>query len=199
MFELGKKDGANNSDGNTTSQDHQQGWDAAKTDSNHSPSQTHHQDVAVIGRSIRIDGDLQGEEDLRIEGNVTGTVRLHNNTLTIGSEGEIRADVYAKSVAIDGVVEGDLYGSERVSVRKNAKVIGNITSPRVSLEDGAQFKGTIEMDPEAVATALGSRRDSAGNSRALNVESAAKANSDKPIVKPKATGRNGTGKRESVS
>jgi cytoskeletal protein CcmA (bactofilin family) len=198
MFELGKKDGANNSDGNTTSQDHQPGWDAAKTDSNHSPSQARHQDVAVIGRSIRIDGDLQGEEDLRIEGDITGTIRLDNNTLTIGSEGKVRADIYAKSVAVDGSVEGDLYGSERVSVRKNAKVIGNITSPRVSLEDGAQFKGTIEMNSEAVATALGSRRGSAGKSRVLNVDSAAKENSDKSITKPKATGRNGAEKRESV-
>jgi hypothetical protein len=69
----------------------------------------------------------------------------------------------------------------------------------VSLEDGAQFKGTIEMGPEAVATALGTRRDSAGNSQVLNVESAAKANGDKPITKPKAAGRNnGAEKRKSV-
>jgi len=147
MFELGKKDRANHSNGNAPGQDHQEERGAAKSDSNHSPAQDGHQDVAVIGRSIRIDGDLQGEEDLRIEGDVTGTIRLHNNTLTIGSEGKIRADVYAKSVTVDGVMEGDLYGSERVSVRKNAKVVGNITSPRVSLEDGARFKGTIEMDP----------------------------------------------------
>jgi len=199
MFELGKKNGTNHGNGNTLGQDNQQDRVTEKPDSTYAPTQAHHQDVAVIGRSIRIDGDLQGEEDLRIEGDVNGTVRLHNNTLTIGSEGKIRADVYAKAVAIDGVMEGDLYGSERVSIRKNAKVIGNITSPRVSLEDGAQFKGSIEMDPEAVATALGTRRDSAGNSRALKVDPVVKANSGKHIEKPKAAGGNSAEKRESVS
>ncbi|MEL7450048.1 MAG: polymer-forming cytoskeletal protein, partial [Pseudomonadota bacterium] len=96
------------------------------------------------------------EEDLRIEGDVNGTVQLRNNTLTIGQEGKIRANVYAKSVTVDGLMEGDLFGSERVSIRGNAQVRGNITAPRVSLEDGARFKGSIEMDPQAVEAALGS-------------------------------------------
>ncbi|WP_405232441.1 bactofilin family protein [Lentisalinibacter salinarum] len=112
-------------------------------------------EMAVIGRSIRIDGDLQGEEDLRIEGRVTGTVKLVNNSLTIGKEGEIHADVYAKAITVDGVMEGDLFGAEQVAIRRNARVKGNITAPRVSLEDGAHFKGSIEMDSEAVEAALG--------------------------------------------
>ncbi|HZX23947.1 MAG TPA: polymer-forming cytoskeletal protein [Woeseiaceae bacterium] len=112
-------------------------------------------EMAVIGRSIRIDGDLQGEEDLRIEGRVTGTVKLVNNSLTIGKEGEIHADVYAKAITVDGVMEGDLFGAEQVAIRRNARVKGNITAPRVSLEDGAHFKGSIEMDAEAVEAALG--------------------------------------------
>ena len=199
MFELGKKDGTNHGNGNTLGQDNQQDRVTAKPDSTYAPTQAQHQDVAVIGRSIRIDGDLQGEEDLRIEGDVSGTIRLHNNTLTIGSEGKIRADVYAKSVTVDGLMEGDLYGSERVCVRKNAKVIGNTTSPRVSLEDGAQFKGSIEMDPEAVAKALGTHGDLTGNSRTSKVDSAAKKSSDNPIEKPKAAGSNGTEKRVSAS
>jgi cytoskeletal protein CcmA (bactofilin family) len=73
----------------------------------------------------------------------------------IGSDGKIRADVYAKSVAVEGAVEGDLFGAEQVSIRRSATVKGNITAPRVSLEDGAHFKGSIEMDPEAVKAALG--------------------------------------------
>ncbi len=112
-------------------------------------------EMAVIGRSIRIDGDLQGEEDLRIEGRVTGTVKLINNSLTIGKEGEIHADVYAKAITVDGVMEGDLFGAEQVAIRRNARVKGNITAPRVSLEDGAHFKGSIEMDAEAVEATLG--------------------------------------------
>jgi cytoskeletal protein CcmA (bactofilin family) len=106
-------------------------------------------DAAVIGPSIHIDGDVRGEEDLLIEGEVSGTVNLKNNSLTIGPNGKVHADVYAHSIYVDGLCEGDLFGSERVNVRKSATVRGNITSPRVSLEDGAKFKGAIEMDPQA--------------------------------------------------
>lgn len=110
---------------------------------------------AIIGRSIKIDGDLRGEEDLRIEGDVSGTVELRKNHLTIGKEGKVRADVYAKSIAVDGTTEGDLFASERVVVHVNAQVRGNITAPRVGIEEGARFKGSIEMDQGAVEKALG--------------------------------------------
>jgi cytoskeletal protein CcmA (bactofilin family) len=114
-------------------------------------------EAAVIGPSIHIDGDVRGEEDLLIEGEVSGTVQLKNNSLTIGPQGKVRADVYAHSIYVDGYLEGDLFGSERVNVRKSATVRGNITSPRVSLEDGAKFKGAIEMDPQAAQNVVGGR------------------------------------------
>ncbi|MDH3432696.1 MAG: polymer-forming cytoskeletal protein [Gammaproteobacteria bacterium] len=112
-------------------------------------------DAAVIGRSIQINGDLRGDEDLRIEGDVSGTVELKNSALTIGKEGKVKADVYAKSIAVDGETRGDLYATERVSVHVNARVQGNIIAPKVSIEEGAHFKGSIEMDPAAVEKALG--------------------------------------------
>ncbi|MDH3351770.1 MAG: polymer-forming cytoskeletal protein [Gammaproteobacteria bacterium] len=112
-------------------------------------------DAAVIGRSIQINGDLRGDEDLRIEGDVSGTVELKNSALTIGKEGKVKADVYAKSIAVDGETKGDLYATERVSVHVNARVQGNIIAPKVSIEEGAHFKGSIEMDPAAVEKALG--------------------------------------------
>jgi len=114
-------------------------------------------DAAVIGPSIHIDGDVRGEEDLLIEGEVSGTVQLKNNSLTIGPQGKVTADVYAHSIYVDGYLEGDLYGSERVHIRKSAQVKGNVTSPRVSVEDGAKFKGAIEMDPQAAQNVIGSR------------------------------------------
>jgi cytoskeletal protein CcmA (bactofilin family) len=117
------------------------------------PSSSGGREHALIGASIHIDGELRGEEDLLIEGEVNGTVQLKNNSLTIGPQGKVRADVYAQSIIVDGYMEGDLYGSERVAIRKNAQVRGNVTSPRVSLEDGAKFKGAIEMDPQAVQSA----------------------------------------------
>lgn len=112
-------------------------------------------ETAVIGRSIQISGDLRGDEDLRIEGDVSGTVELRNSALTIGKEGKVKADVYAKAIAVDGETRGDLYATERVTVHVNARVQGNIISPRVSIEEGAHFKGSIEMDPAAVEKALG--------------------------------------------
>jgi cytoskeletal protein CcmA (bactofilin family) len=107
---------------------------------------TGQREAAVIGPSIHIDGDLRGEEDLLIEGEVNGTVQLKSNSLTIGSQGKVKADVYAHTIYVEGLMEGDLYGSERVVIRKTAQVKGNVTSPRVSLDEGARFKGTIEMD-----------------------------------------------------
>jgi len=112
-------------------------------------------DAAVIGRSIQINGDLRGGEDLRIEGDVSGTVELKNSALTIGKEGRVKADVYARSIAVDGETKGDLYAAERVNVHVNARVQGNIIAPKVSIEEGAHFKGSIEMDPAAVEKALG--------------------------------------------
>jgi len=112
-------------------------------------------DAAVIGRSIRINGDLSGDEDLRIEGDVSGTVELKNSALTIGKEGKVKAGVYAKSIAVDGETTGDLYATECVSVHANARVQGNIIAPRVSIVEGAHFRGSIEMDPDAVNNALG--------------------------------------------
>ena len=156
MFEISKKS-ASDRTMEASSRDAQRLDSGASTDSGARASGTS-REAAIIGPSIHIDGDLRGEEDLVIEGEVSGTVQLKSNGLTIGPHGKVRADVYAHSIFVDGFVEGDLYGSERVNIRKSAHVRGNIVSPRVSLEDGAKFKGSIEMDPQAVQTALGANR-----------------------------------------
>lgn len=148
MFERGKRE-------DSTRPGFEPESGSASADSGRSDSTGQPREAAVIGRSIHINGDLRGEEDLRIEGDVNGTIQLRNNSLTIGKDGKIKADVYAKTVTVDGLMEGDIYGAERVTIRKNARVLGNITAPRVSLEDGARFKGSIEMDPEAIESALG--------------------------------------------
>ena len=193
MFELNKKNRPDADADIVSNEDHHSDGVVTQRDTIPSTTQTFRRDVAVIGRSIRINGDLQGDEDVRIEGDVTGTIRLTNNTLTIGSEGKIHADVYAKSVTVDGAMEGDLYGSERVSIRKSAQVRGNITAPRVSLEDGARFKGSIEMDPDAAKTALGKSEvtesppamDKPAKVTAKPKQVAAsRANGDKPVEKP---------------
>ena len=135
-------------------------------------------DAAVIGRSIQINGDLRGDEDLRIEGDVSGTVELKNAALTIGKEGKVKAGVYAKSIAVDGETKGDLYATERVSVHVNARVQGNIIAPKVSIEEGAHFKGSIEMDPNAVEKALGKTTANGADAKATHKKPAKEAVAD---------------------
>ncbi len=204
MFELGKKEGAENNHEDSARNEQQSQRNAARTEGASATSATTSRNVAVIGRSIRIDGDLQGEEDLCIEGDVNGTISLQNNTLTIGSEGKVKADVYAKSVIVDGMMEGDLYSSERVEVRRNATVNGNITAPRVSLEDGARFKGSMEMDQQAVEKAISAVANvattNAGSETRSKDQSKTRSglNGDKHATKPKSASRDTAEGRESV-
>lgn len=149
------------------------------------PPNAERREAAVIGPSIHIDGDLHGDEDLVIEGEVKGAVHLKNNSLTIGSHGKVTADVYAHTIYVDGFMAGDLYGAERISIRKTAKVHGNIASPRVSLEDGARFKGSIDMDPEAevLKKAFGDSR-TPGKSESPTSFAATKTGTGKQTVVP---------------
>lgn len=101
----------------------------------------------MIGKTISIKGDITGEETLVIEGKVDGTVNLKNNDLTVGQSGQVNANITANVVRIDGEVKGDIVGNEKVVITKTGRVQGNIVGPRVSLEDGARFKGSIDMDP----------------------------------------------------
>jgi cytoskeletal protein CcmA (bactofilin family) len=110
--------------------------------------------TAMIGKTISIKGDITGEENLVIEGRVDGTVHLKANDLTVGQSGRVHANLTANVVRIDGEVKGDISGVEKVVVTKTGRVQGNIVAPRVTLEDGAKFKGSIDMDPSgAVAIA----------------------------------------------
>lgn len=116
---------------------------------------TRPREAAVIGPSIQINGDLSGEEDLIIQGKVTGTIQLREKSLTVGSRGKVDANVIAQSIIVEGEMNGDLYGSERVSIRRTGNVHGNIVSPKVSLEEGCRFKGSIDMDQAMIDKAFG--------------------------------------------
>ncbi len=114
---------------------------------------------ATIGPSIHISGDVTGNEDIVIEGRVEGTVNLSENMLTIGKDGQINATVNARVIFVEGRVEGDLKGDEQVVVQRSGSVRGNIVAPRVTLEDGCKFKGSIDMDVEpSTASQTGSGR-----------------------------------------
>ncbi len=103
---------------------------------------------AVLGASISIKGDLTGEEDLSIEGKVEGRIELRRHSVTIGEHGHTKGDIYGKVITVEGTVEGNLYGEEQLIVRHSGTVRGNIVAPRVALEDGSNFKGSIDMSPK---------------------------------------------------
>jgi cytoskeletal protein CcmA (bactofilin family) len=102
---------------------------------------------AMIGPTIKIKGDITGDENLTIEGSVEGNVELGAHEVCIGQSGRVNANVTAKTIKIEGEVKGDITGNEKVVVSKSGNVRGNIIAPRVTLEDGAKFKGSIDMDP----------------------------------------------------
>lgn len=102
---------------------------------------------ATIGPSIFIKGDLSGEEDLVIEGRVEGRVDLKQNNVTVGKNGRVHADVFGKVVVVEGEVNGNVFAREQAILRQSGAIKGNISAPRVILEDGSRFKGSIDMEP----------------------------------------------------
>ena len=108
---------------------------------------------ALIGPGIKINGDISGSENLVIEGKVEGKIELSANQVVVGETGKVNADVVAKVVKIDGEVQGDIDGKEKVVISKSGNVRGNISAPRVMLEDGALFKGSIDINPADSAVA----------------------------------------------
>ncbi len=103
---------------------------------------------ATIGRSIAIKGDVTGDEDLLIQGRVDGSIDLKQHAITVGREGEVKANITGRIVTIEGKVEGNLSADEQVILRASATVQGDISAPRVVLEDGARFRGGVDMaDP----------------------------------------------------
>jgi cytoskeletal protein CcmA (bactofilin family) len=102
-------------------------------------------DIVNIGKSVVIKGELNGSEDLTIEGHVEGTIQLRDHVLTIGPNGRIKAQVFAKSVVVLGEVTGNVTASDKVDIRDNGSVDGDIISPRVAIAEGAHFRGSVDM------------------------------------------------------
>ncbi len=100
----------------------------------------------IIGPSISVKGELTGEEDLTVQGQVEGQIDFKKSHVTIGRTGCLKADVYGKIITIEGEVQGNLFGEEQIVLRQSAVVRGDMTAPRINLEDGAEFKGNIDMD-----------------------------------------------------
>ncbi len=106
-------------------------------------------DIVNIGKSVVIKGELNGSEDLTIEGHVEGTIQLKDHVLTIGPNGKIKAQVFAKSVIVLGEVTGNVTATDKVDIRDNGSVDGDIVSPRVAIAEGAHFRGSVDMQRKA--------------------------------------------------
>src|SRR5438128_10924613 len=104
-----------------------------------------HEELASIGKSIVINGELSGSEDLTIEGRVDGKIELRDHVLTVGSNGKIKAQVSAKAIVVLGQVTGNLNATEKVDIKESGSVEGDIVAPRVAIADGSHFKGSIDM------------------------------------------------------
>jgi len=103
---------------------------------------------ASIGAATVVRGEVSGEEDLLVEGRIEGKILLRQNALTVGAKGRVSAEVHARAVLIDGEVEGNIVAEEQIVLRRSGRVHGDLVAPRVTIEDGARFKGSIDMEPK---------------------------------------------------
>jgi len=147
---------------------------------------------AVIGPSITIRGEVSGDEDLLIQGRVEGSVDLELHAVTVGGEGRVNANITARIVTVEGEVEGDLKAKEQVILRGSARVKGDLTAPRVVLEDGANFRGLVDMgDPEAarVSTRSGTNSGASDSGKAAASSQPSDALKGAPSVTAATSGK----------
>jgi cytoskeletal protein CcmA (bactofilin family) len=124
-----------------------------RSQSNQSHDHRLERSTVNIGKSVVIKGELNGSEDLTIEGQVEGKIELRQNVLTIGPNGKIKAQLFAKSVIILGEVVGNVTATEKVDIRDNGSVDGDIASPRVAIAEGAHFRGSVDMQRKSGVSA----------------------------------------------
>ena len=118
--------------------------------------------VAVIGPSVSIRGEVSGQESLKIQGRIEGKVSLRGQDVTVGKSGKVQADIHARGIRVEGEVIGDLYGEQEILIEASGKVTGNLVAPRVILENGSRFKGSIDMESAAPQTQTRSAQQQPG-------------------------------------
>jgi cytoskeletal protein CcmA (bactofilin family) len=106
---------------------------------------TTNQNQTVLGRSVIVRGDLTGKEDLLVEGQFEGTINLPEHCVTVGGSGEVKAEIHARQVVILGAVTGNVSAGERIEIRKTGRVAGDLVAAGIAIEDGAYFKGSIDI------------------------------------------------------
>ncbi len=133
---------------------------------------------AVLGRSVVVKGQIISREDLTVDGEVEGTIEMQEHRLTVGPNGKVRASVKAKEVIVLGTLHGNVETGDRIDIRKDAKLVGDIKTARIVIEDGAYFKGNVDIvraEVPKAATASASKPQSAPNSPSTTTASPAMA------------------------
>ena len=105
---------------------------------------------ARLGASLRVKGEISGNEDLHVDGTVEGLIQLDDRKLTVGIAAKLTADVIAREIVVYGSVKGNLRARDRIEIKKDGSVVGDLTTARIMIEDGAYFKGAIEIDRQAL-------------------------------------------------
>jgi cytoskeletal protein CcmA (bactofilin family) len=123
-----------------------------------------------LGSSLHVKGEITGTEDLLIDGSVEGLIQLDERKLTVGTTAKLAADINARDVVVYGYVKGNVRATGRIEIKKDGLVIGNLTTAQIMIEDGADFKGSIEIDRSAAKEA-----DQNVSSRAASASAAAGA------------------------
>jgi cytoskeletal protein CcmA (bactofilin family) len=126
-----------------------EGTTAMSTDAMRPLGATADRSTARLGPSLHVKGEISGNEDLVIEGSVEGLVQLDERKLTVGATAKLTADVIAREVVVYGNVKGNLRAKDRIEIKKDGSVNGDLTTARIMIEDGAYFKGSIEIDKSA--------------------------------------------------
>ncbi|HYL75742.1 MAG TPA: polymer-forming cytoskeletal protein [Bryobacteraceae bacterium] len=106
---------------------------------------------AVIGKSVMIKGQIFSREDLTIDGEIDGSVELQEHRLTVGPHGKLQAGVKAREIVVLGTIHGNVEASDKIDIRKDAKLVGDIKTARIVIEDGAYFKGSIDIARPEIA------------------------------------------------
>jgi cytoskeletal protein CcmA (bactofilin family) len=112
------------------------------------PTETNAQ--SNIGETVYLQGDIEAQENLSIEGQIQGQVKVLEHVLKIGLKGRLKANIYGRVVYIEGSLQGDAYAAEKIVVHKKGKVYGNLVAPRVTVEDGASIHGSIDMNQKTI-------------------------------------------------
>ena len=110
-----------------------------------SPEPESGRNAATIGKAVKIIGQIFSKEDLNVDGDVEGTIECQDNKLTIGPNGKLQAAVRAREVVVLGQIKGNVEAADRIDIRKDARLVGDIKTARIVIEDGAYFKGSIDI------------------------------------------------------